>query len=331
MPPPQSTTLLPTEPAPSGSPGDPSLGEMLQILEASARMRKDRDLVAEQLNLNEVKARLRDRILAAARASGDPVRPEEVDVAIDHYYDSLYDFREPPLSPEVALAHLYVRRWSLSAVLVTFGIGLALLWLLLLRPMAPLSPSARTERAVASLNQRIEQQASQLTALAEGPEAANRIEQLRNEALALVEIQDTAGLERVQARLDLLGEALQAEYDVEIVREPGRMSGIDTYYNDDQGRRLAGYYLIVEARGPDGRPLPRPIRNEETGQTTTVTTWAERVPEAVYQRLLNDKQADGRVDDFLFAVKRRGQPDEQVRMLGEDGRPLSRLGQITEW
>jgi hypothetical protein len=102
-------------------------------------------------------------------------------------------------------------------------------------------------------------------------------------------------------------------------------------FTDAEGKRLSGYYLIVEARKSDGTTVRRPVHNSETGRDEEVTTWAERVPEEVYNRLAKDKRDDGILDETTFAVKRRGFPEEEVKMPGSDGRPLTRTAQITAW
>jgi hypothetical protein len=287
--------------------------------------------VAEQLNFDQVKARLRERLVAAARASGEPARPEEIEAAIEEYFSRMHAYREPPLGVETVLAHLYVRRGAIAAGLVATLAGLVLVWGLFLRPSAPLTITGRTQKAVARLSAQIEQEGREAAALARDPAALARLDSYRKEAAALAEQENPAGLERVRANAEALVGQLEADYVVEVVREPGRRSGVDTYYTDAEGRRAAGYYLIVEARKAGGVRVPRSIRNEESGKTKTVTTWAERVPKAVYDRVAADKRADGRVDDYLYAVKRRGWLDEQIQMKGPDGAPLARLGQITEW
>ena len=317
--------------APTAAGPEPDLGSLLKILGAAADLRRDREAVDHQLNLDEVKAGLRERLLAAAEAAGDPVRPAEVDAAIDQYYARLFDFHEPPLGPSLVMAHLYVRRRGLAIGLAVGLMGFLLAWSLVLRPLAPLSATGRARRAVLATTERVDRLAAEAATIADDPAATRRIEELDAEADALAGLGDAAGLGRVRGELERLKEALEAEYAVEVVREPGRKSGIDTYYTDEHGTRSAGYYLILEARWPGGGTLPRRVRNEESGATKTVMTWAERVPKAVYDRVAADKRADGRVDDYLYAVKRRGRLAEEVRMTGPDGRPLPRLGQITEW
>ncbi|MBC8115887.1 MAG: hypothetical protein H7062_15990, partial [Candidatus Saccharimonas sp.] len=58
---------------------------------------------------------------------------------------------------------------------------------------------------------------------------------------------------------------------------------------------------------------------------------AERVPQEVYDRIKADKKADGVLNETLFAVKQRGYQNEEMKLVGPDNQPLSRLGQITKW
>src|SRR5690348_12976826 len=87
-----------------------SLPETLRIMDVATALRQERALAEEQLNVDELKARLRDKLLETARVTGEEVTPAEVDAAIDQYYARMHTFREPSMSVEVALAHLYVRR-----------------------------------------------------------------------------------------------------------------------------------------------------------------------------------------------------------------------------
>ncbi len=67
-----------------------SVDRILRIMDVATAIRQDRETVDEQLNLDELKARLRERIVAATTATGEEVSSEEVDAAITQYYASLY-------------------------------------------------------------------------------------------------------------------------------------------------------------------------------------------------------------------------------------------------
>ncbi len=147
------------------------------------------------------------------------------------------------------------------------------------------------------------------------PRARDLGAQLEADAQAFAGASDVENLEAVVTRLGALAEQLSQEYAVVTT------GGVWRFRDED--RSVRNYYLIVEARGADGQLVEVEITNEENGRTETVSVWAERVPQAVYDRVGADKQDNGIVDDNDFASKRRGYT-ALVRQY-ED------LGQITEW
>ena len=124
---------------------------------------------------------------------------------------------------------------------------------------------------------------------------------------------------------------LAESYEIHVLSRAGKKSGIDRYYLDDSGKRVSGYYLILEARDAEGKVLKRKIRSREDGSVKKVASWAERVPEKVYQRVAEDKREDGVVDDSLYARKKSGVQEEEVVMRDSSGEPLQRMGQIHSW
>ena len=81
---------------------------------------------------------------------------------------------------------------------------------------------------------------------------------------------------------------------------------------------------MVEALDPDGATLSLPILNEESGETETVSMWALRVPESVYNAVSADKLDDGIIQANLVGRKSDGFLDVQYAMpvLG---------GAVTQW
>jgi len=147
---------------------------------------------------------------------------------------------------------------------------------------------------------------------------------------------DIPTLRQSVQNLDALSAILNQEYQVVIVNRQGLRSGIDRYYTDQNGRRSAGYYLIVEARDAQGNVIPQYIRSQETNQTEQVTMWGEQVPEEVYQRVGGDKQDDGLINgranaNGVVGVKHRGFLSFDMTFTDNSNQPLQRTGQITHW
>jgi hypothetical protein len=124
-------------------------------------------------------------------------------------------------------------------------------------------------------------------------------------------------------QLSDLADSLAEEYTILITGGKWR------YRNDNPNVRT--YYLIVEAVGSAKGRLPRLIKNEETGASDSVVQWGERVPFDVYERIRNDKQDNGKIDQNVFGRKERGQLEMKVTMQSDQGEVLPRVGQITRW
>jgi len=111
--------------------------------------------------------------------------------------------------------------------------------------------------------------------------------------------------------LETLKARLQATYRLQIVVEPQARTGV--WRIPDANTQARNYYIIVEAIGPDGKPVEVPIRNEETGKMELVSTWGLRVDEEVFNRVARDKQDDGIIQDREFGVKRSGYLEPEYR------------------
>lgn len=98
-----------------------TLEQTLRIMDVATTLRKEQAVVEQQLNIEQTKAMLRQRLLDAAKVTGEPLTEEQVDLAIEHYYDKLHVFEEPEWSLELALAHVYVMRNKIIGWTVAIG------------------------------------------------------------------------------------------------------------------------------------------------------------------------------------------------------------------
>lgn len=308
-----------------------SVPEMLRIMDVATALRQDRELVDEQLNLDARKSRLRDRMIAAANVTGEEVTPAEVDSAIGRYYGGLHSFHEPKLGFSVTLAHLWVRRheilkWGGAAL----G-SIVLIWWLFLSASGPLTLTGRTHRKVERLAADLSRRHEAIRAVAQDPAVVQQLSRLAAETHTYRKQDDLTQLEATRSTLADLEAKLREEYTVTVVAGADRKSGIDRYFTDREGKRIAGYFLIVEAKRPDGSLIRRHVRDSETRRSKDVTIWGERVPKEVYDRIAADKRKNGSVTETTFAVKRRGFAEEEIKMPGPDGKPIARTEQIVEW
>ena len=176
------------------------------------------------------------------------------------------------------------------------------------------------------LTAQIESLYGSIRATAKEEEASQRGESLYQEAKQLAVSADVSRLSQTVSQLQNLNTILNQEYTLRIINRNGIRSGIDRYYTDQSGKRVSGFYLIVEAIDSKGNALQMDIRNEENGQTERVTMWGERIPNEVYERVKEDKLDNGVINNDVVGNKRRGYLKEEISMPG-----ITKQGQITRW
>jgi hypothetical protein len=82
---------------------------------------------------------------------------------------------------------------------------------------------------------------------------------------------------------------------------------------------VRNYYVIVEAVGPDERPVELPVTSEEDGRRALVSKWGQRVTDATFEAVRRDKDDDGIVQANRLGQKRRGFLDVDYAMPVADG------------
>ena len=142
-----------------------------------------------------------------------------------------------------------------------------------------------------------------------------RAGELAREAESRVAARDVTGLDDAARRYRDLLDAVSMEYRIVVTGGVWRYPG--------NARDVRNHYLLVQALGTDGEPVPVTIRSEENGETRRVRQWGERVPQEVYDRVAADRADNGIIDDEEFGFKARGFVTAERR--------YADIGQITEW
>jgi hypothetical protein len=114
---------------------------------------------------------------------------------------------------------------------------------------------------------------------------------------------DEVAFSAAKRNLDEQVNRIQTPLMLRIVDRAGVRSGV---WRTPDNNRTKVYYLIVEALDVNGVAVSFPIKSFETGNTETVTHWGIRVPEKTYNKVGQDKQSDGVIDDFEVGEKPAG-------------------------
>jgi Family of unknown function (DUF6384) len=307
-----------------------SLHEMLQIMDVARAIREEQLTVDQQFQIEETRAKIRERLIASAQVAGDTVTAAEVDTAIQLYFDNLHLYRDPPWGFQRVLAELYVWRVTVMSLLAAVGaIGFGV-WLAFFSPSMPWSPQSRATQAMHQAEQEARSVLDRLTVLTKDEAASHAVDEATKEFHAVEATRNVAAIQQSKQRLTELLATLEEQYELQIVTGEGRDSAVTEQW-EAGGPGALSYYVIVEARAQDGRILSKTIKSAETGASKTVTQWGEQVPKEVYDRLRADKRSDGVLNETRFGEKTRGSLSERVFLPGPDGQPLQRGMQITDW
>src|SRR5262245_40320477 len=247
--------------AAQGQAGEPQkLDDVMIAMDVVDTLRHRDDLVQRELDEEGREAQLIARLRKIYQDQGIEVSDRVLADGVKALKESRFVYTPPPASWKRTLLTVWARRDSHAKragalVLVLVGVAWAY-YFLAVRPAQMLTRAlhdAHGEVLTIATDQAAKQKAD--TLLADGERdlrGGNR-----------------AGATKIKGELVALRDDLTREYKYIIVSRPGEPSVV--WRQPPRGIKSKNFYVIVEAIAPDGRKLSLPIRNEETGDTETVT------------------------------------------------------------
>lgn len=106
-----------------------TIAETLRVMDVAREMREQRESAEEMFRHDEVRVRLREKLMRTAAMSGDRVTEAEIDAAIDQYLANLHTYTGPERGFKTFMAHCWINRYRIAAAAIT--VGAALSWFLL--------------------------------------------------------------------------------------------------------------------------------------------------------------------------------------------------------
>lgn len=294
----------------------PLPGAML-AMDVADTLRRDPELA----QADDAVARLRALYETFGIAAPDEVLRD----GIAAHREDRFAYAPPARGIGAVLARLYVlrRRWLPAAVAVGLMLAIGLGgYFLVYRPYldsqieeAQVDLASRMPAQMDALYQTIFEQTKVQQATAEAAE-------LRDRGKDAARNGDRAGAQAAIDGLTTIRDTLEQDYTLRVVDRSNVKWGFWTF--PENNTDATNYYLVVEARDPDGHALSLPVRDEQTGRTETVSIWGLRVPEEVYRAVEADKADDGIIQHTLVGAKDFGflDPDYTVDVLG---------GAVTRW
>ena len=92
-----------------------TLNETVRVMDVAREMRDQRETAEELFVRDDLRAKLRDKLVRTARLSGDNVTEAEIEAAIAQYFESLHTYNEPEGGVRRFLAHCWIWRGRILA------------------------------------------------------------------------------------------------------------------------------------------------------------------------------------------------------------------------
>lgn len=318
-----AATTVPTDAgAPDAAPkqGPQTLDELMIAMDVVDTLRHREDLVRRELDEEGREAELIERLRKIYHDQGIEVPDRVLLDGVKALKESRFVYTPPPpgwkrtMLTAWARRDVYGRRTGIGAAVLAAGLGGY--YLLEVRPARVAKERARIE-ITETLPKALQQAHANALAIATDPAAKAKADALLADGERAVRDKNRAAAAKAKGELSALADDLAREYTLTIVSRPGESTAV---WRRPPGKSSArNYYLIVEAIAPDGRKLSLPVRNEETGETETVSRFGVRVPEEVYEQVRRDKSDDGIVENNRFGIKRRGTLETDYQMPFEGG------------
>ena len=149
-----------------------------------------------------------------------------------------------------------------------------------------------------------QQLSDQLQKMIPDPLQSESIQRAQNNILTALDQLDLQLAKESVQQLEKWVNFANTSLTLRIVDRQGVKSGIERTYDESGGK---AWYLVVEAIGSDGEMFPMLVKNDETGVVKGGNMFAIRVTEQTYQKVKNDKLADGHIDHAVMGKKAAGQ------------------------
>ena len=270
-------------------------------------LRHREQLIGEELDSETRKADLIVRLREIYHAQGIDVPDHILEDGVKALEERRFLYEPPEGGFGVKLAHIYVSRgrwWrQVTAGAVALFAGLGFYQFGVAGPKK--AEAARLEHALSvTLPMELESLRDRVQRLAVEPEVDTVAESYYQDGVAAIEQREADKAQASLSALSVLQSDLSAAYKVRIRYRGGADSGFTRVPNDNPSSR--NYYLIVEAVGNSGDVLTVPVSSEEVDSRARVKRWAQRVDQATFNRVIEDKRDDQIIQDDIIGQKLRG-------------------------
>lgn len=307
------------------APGKLPLDEVMLAMDVVDTLRHRQDLVERELGEERRSSALIKRLREIYADQGIAVPDHILQEGVEALAESRFVYTPPRPSFATLLARLYVTRGAWGRPLAAIVVAAALVfggYQFAYRPFVASQEAAQARHVAEVLPAQMQAVYDAIYTETKVQEAVRQADALIARGRTAAAEGDEAAAQQALADLTQIRDTLRQEYRLRIVNRAGEETGVWTF--PDVNTEATNYYIVVEAVAPDNSVLTLPILNEESGNIDTVSKWAVRVAEPVYEAVRADKSDDGIIQQDTMGVKDFGYLDISYVMpvLG---------GAITQW
>jgi hypothetical protein len=291
------------------------LDELMLAMDVVDTLRHRQDLATRELDGVTREQQLIEKLREIYHQQGIEVTDDILKEGVAALAESRFVYDPPKPSFGTSVARLYTSRGKWGRPVVSIVVALAVFlggYFLVYKPyQAGIAEQARIE-LVEGLPAQMDAIYQTIFEETKVQQAVVEADDLRARGKAYAAEGNRAEAEAALTHLTALRDQLRQQYTLRVVNRSGVQSGVWTI--PQVNTAATNYYIVVEAIDPDGKTLSLPILNEENGETETVSMWAVRVPERVYNAVAADKKDDGIIQTNEVGRKSDGFLDVEYLM-----------------
>jgi hypothetical protein len=288
-------------------------------------LRRDARLVNRELNFEGQDTQLIERLQEIYTSQGITVPDHILKEGVQALREDRFVYTPTPPSLSRKFANWYVNRekWGRPVLVAISG---AMLSLFAYVGLVSVPQQQEAKQISTELSETLPAELSkfydQVDLLADDQNIEYSALQAKEDGLIAIQNEDIQTARSKRDVIKNMAEILAQEYALRVIS--GRNSTSGVWRVPDNNPNARNYYLIVEAVNNQGKIIPLNIMNEENNIKQKVTQFGVRVPQQVFNKVLQDKQDDGIIQNNILGQKKRGALEVQYTA------PVLN-GTITQW
>lgn len=291
----------------SGQPAGAPLDDVMLAMDVVDNLRHADRLVERELGADERDAEMKERLRKLYAAQGIDVPEHILDEGVAALREDRFAYSPRHSGLSRSLALVWVRRGKIFKVFaICAGILAALAggWYFGVKLPAERQLAEQAREIAETLPRQVQTELNRILQISKVDTAKEQARALAASADAALKAGDAPAARQSLVQLTELRTQLERSYVLRIVSKSGQPSGVWRVPKANPSGR--NYYILVEALDDKGQPVTLNVSSEEDNKTAQTSVFGVRVDEQTFNRVRDDKQDDGIIQNNRFGEKEVG-------------------------